>query len=321
MGCAPKIVVVGVDGSEDSLAALAWAVDLVGPEGSVHAVHAVHAPTPADQVRGRLSSDLPADTETMGAYPTPEERLETWTASVKASSLAKETANITGYVVNSSCSRALLDVAEATEAEMVVVGSHGPARHRSRMVGAAIHSLLHDSDLPVAVVRSGQGRLVRPGRIMIVGIGSGAATAAALAWAGSFATANSLAVRLVHAATYQPRPVFNLERAMKKALEKAAFLFDPEELRLWAESDLSQLADDLRSRTGDASVNVTVTAELGRPGPVLVTAAEPSDVSLIVMGKHFDSPITGYFTTSSLHYVLTHSPCPVVVVPREHDRN
>jgi nucleotide-binding universal stress UspA family protein len=311
MKIAPNVIVVGVDGSEDARAALVWAAHLVPTgDGELHVVHVVAPSVPLHEAQTRRIDAVDAvDAAPSGIATGVADRVNGW---IEAAGLSGPTIRV--HLVVGGRARALADIAEEIGGHIIVVGAHGHSRRRPKMVGGVIHTLLHDSDLPVAVVRAGETPQLAPGNAVVVGVGSGSATSAALAWAVSFAAARGLRLTLVHGATYQPRPVFNVEHAMKKALEKAAYLIDPEQLREWADDDLRKLADDIRTQSDTGPVEIRTEALLGRPGPALVAAS--ADAAMLVVGKHFDSVVTGYFTTLTLHHVLTHATCPVVVVPR-----
>ena len=48
----------------------------------------------------------------------------------------------------------LVDLADAHDARMIVVGSYGEAPLRGALVGSTAHKLLHLSERPVLVVRA-----------------------------------------------------------------------------------------------------------------------------------------------------------------------
>ncbi len=312
------IVVVGVDGSDDSLAALAWGCALAGSNGAVHVVCATSGTEPAPRSLHELEN--------------------VWTAPAHAAGVS-----ITCHFPEGRASAMVVEMANIVGAQMIVVGGHGASPHRPKMVGSTTHRLLHHSDRPVGVVRSGHVPPLAPGGTAVVGVGNGPATGAALDWTMAFAASRKLSVVLIHAVHHEPRflfygPVFSMDQAM----EKVAYFLDRDELRQWAEDDLTELAGRLRARPdavgpqterggrpGEhqseaaerspnvaAGVNITGTATLGRPGSVLVEAA--ADAAVMVMGKHYDGPFSGYFTTATLHHVLTHAQCPVVVVAQKH---
>ncbi len=286
------IVVAGVDGSDDSLAALAWGCALAGANGAVHVVCATSGTDPAPQSLHELEN--------------------VWTAPARAAGI-----NITCHFPEGRAAAVVVDVANIVGAQMIVVGGHGESPHRLKMVGSTTHRLLHHSDRPVGVVRSGHVSTLAPAGTAVVGVGNGPATRAALDWTVALAARRKLSVQLVHAVHHEPRflfygPVFSMDQAM----EKEAYFLDRDELRQFAEDDLTELAVRLRARPDAIGVTITGVATIGRPGPVLVEVA--ADAAVMVLGKHYDGPLSGYFTTATLHHVLTHAPCPVVVVAQEH---
>ena len=300
-------IVVGVDGSPDSYAALVWAAGIAGAEGVVHAVRTLSG---SDQTSGASMSD-PAHVE---------EFLRKFEGELAdTAKLENLRAQINCHLFEGNIADGLVEIATVMRAPLIAVGSHGRSLRRSKMVGGVVHRLLHDADIPVAVVRSDHDPHPKAPGHVIVGVGDGPATVAALHWSASLASRQGLALRLVHGATPEHRPVFDLERAMRKALEKVALLVDPDELLRWVEEDLAALVDELHSRSGNSELSITTVAKLGPAGPLLVAEAEASAANgpvMIVMGKHFDGPVTGYFTTATLHHVLTHASCPVIIVPQ-----
>ncbi len=300
-------IVVGVDGSSDSWAAFAWAGGITGPNGALHVVRTV---TPAGFGPGATSSD-PGEVE---------QYLAQFEAEVaEATSSQSITCQVTCHLFEGHIADGLVEIASVLKAPLIAVGGHGRSSRRSKMVGGVVHRLLHDAEVPVAVVRTRPPvSPVEPGTL-VVGIGDGPATVSALNWAASVASQLGLSVRLVHGATPEHRPVFNLERAMRRALEKVALLVDPDELLRWVNDDLSALVEELHHQPEFSGVPIATTAKIGPAGPILVAEADSlpaAATTMIVMGKHFDGPVTGYFTTAALHHVLTHASCPVVIVPQ-----
>jgi nucleotide-binding universal stress UspA family protein len=186
------------------------------------------------------------------------------------------------------------------------------------MVGGVTHRLLHQSEIPVVVVPFGATPATPVGgTTLVVGVGHGPATGAALEWAAAFARERDLGIELVHAVNHQP--LFLPSRTMEQALEKAAERLDPALLTEWAETDLAAVVAHLKERPGMDTLAITTRVEFGATGPSLVTASRSA--SMLVIGKRSDGPFTGYFTSAALHHVLTHGRVPVVVVPQPHDRH
>lgn len=139
-----KVVVVGVDGSEGSAAALAWAAEEARLRGgTLRVVHAWHMPTVgyagavylpggafegvADEVGSALRSQV---VEVLGMHP--------------AVPLEQE-------VAEGTAAQVLLDTAK--DAEMVVVGSHGRGGFAGLLLGSVSARVAHHAHCPVVIVR------------------------------------------------------------------------------------------------------------------------------------------------------------------------
>jgi nucleotide-binding universal stress UspA family protein len=138
----PETVAVGIDGTEASRAALAWAVDEAARRGArLAGVHAWLDPA----VR------LPTTTAAVGAgvFEAAAWRcVERELASVDVSGLVEPP---TPTVVLGSPGAALLDVAEG--ADLVVVGSRGLHHVRRFLLGSVAAEVVRHASSPVVVVR------------------------------------------------------------------------------------------------------------------------------------------------------------------------
>ena len=134
-------VVVGVDGSPVSEAALAFAFDAAAARG-VHLV-AVHAwsPTAIDEELASLVEwDASAESAVLA------ERLAGWGQKYPQVAVRRT-------VVRDGAVRAL--VAASAGAQLVVVGSRGRGNAAGLLLGSVSHGVLHGANCPVAVVRPG----------------------------------------------------------------------------------------------------------------------------------------------------------------------
>ncbi len=274
----PPVVVVGLDGSDESRSALDWSVRLAGTAGAIHAVHAAR--------RHRDTADVD---------------LEQWVApAIEAG------ADIARLVVDDDPADALLGTARDVGADLVAVGVHARSRLAPRTLGRVTTKLVHHAHLPLAVVRPGLQLPTEEGSTVVAGVGRGPATRAALAWAADYAAGHGTALSLIHAVSNVP--VFGEDGL----LDVLAFYVDRSLLHDWAIEDLEALADDLQRAT-EEDIEVTWATPDGRAGPALVDAG--ADATLLVVGRERDGAITDHTMTPTLHHVLTHAPCPVVVVP------
>lgn len=147
-------IVVGVDGSEESRAALAWAVEegrlRQAPVLAIHAweVPMVPAPTglvpPSVEVVGDLTElrDGAADL------------VETMVLEVAADAADVE---IRPLVVEDKPVNALLDAAEQNDAQLIVVGSRGHGGFVALLIGSTSDQVARHATCPVVIHRQRRG--------------------------------------------------------------------------------------------------------------------------------------------------------------------
>ena len=135
-------IVVGVDGSEPSLAALAWAVRQAELTGA--AVDAVTAwQIPVNYGYGYTMTIAVPDLENAAAKISEE-------AIAEAASRTPGV-EIRSVVVQENAARALLDTAKG--ADLLVVGSRGHAGFTEALLGSVSQHCVHHAECPVVVVR------------------------------------------------------------------------------------------------------------------------------------------------------------------------
>ena len=266
-----QTIVVGVDGSPSSLSALTWAVEYAGPTDELHVVAAGQSPTE----RAELERD--------------------WLTAERLGGVDPQF-----HVIDHPAADVLTEFAAGGHADLLVVGAHGGLPGVPRALGSVTHRLLRLSPCPIVVV--GSWSPVDNDAPVVVGVGDGPATRAALDWSTTIAKDNDWTVSLVRAVNI--RPIFGVDNA----LEVMASYIDPVLLKDWAAAEVDLVASELR----DSGVRVSTSVEVGRAGRLLVDAS--AGARLVVVGKHLDGPMTGYFAGVTLHHVLTHASCPVVVI-------
>jgi nucleotide-binding universal stress UspA family protein len=142
-------IVVGTDGSEHARAALRWAVD----EARFHeaAVRAVHAWT-------IVPVTAPPFGEPPVIHPTPDEIAMLQEAaqrlldeSVDEVAAAKDGPAIERKLVQGLAAEALL--AEAQDADLLVVGSRGLGGFKGLLLGSVGQQVAHHAPCPVVIVR------------------------------------------------------------------------------------------------------------------------------------------------------------------------
>ena len=137
---APDRIVVGVDGSASSDAAVEWAAN----EADRHKVglHLVHgwsypyAPVDARATQARDLTQVDADCTLNRSVELARERCG---------------AEVTGQLVETSAVTALLEAVQ--DGDLLVLGSHGRGGMRARLLGSTVNNVLDAAAVPVVVVR------------------------------------------------------------------------------------------------------------------------------------------------------------------------
>jgi nucleotide-binding universal stress UspA family protein len=137
-------IVVGVDGSESSRAALAWAVREAALTGAtVDAVHAWQVPVPYGYGYG-YAMILPVPDLEQAAGQVLDK------AVAEVADLAPGV-EIRTVIVEGNPARALLDAAK--DADLLVVGSRGHGGFAEALLGSVSQHCVHHADCPVVVIR------------------------------------------------------------------------------------------------------------------------------------------------------------------------
>ncbi|MFB8757311.1 universal stress protein [Streptomyces sp. NPDC059852] len=284
-------ITAGVDGSEESLAGLAWAAREAVRRGlALRVVHAwrfqeheamaaVDADTQAGWVRDGLARAVRSVTE---RHPALE---------------------VTTEVVDGGAVETLL--AATAESEMLVLGSRGHAAVVGFLLGSVGQQVVAGAERPVVLVRAGDRASAEvAGHDIVVGQqGDAEDDAEVLRFAFETAAARGAAVRAVRAWTLPP--LFAYSPASLKLLDDAGGL-EPYEKKALAEALLPW-----RERFPD--VHVVEHVEMGSAGQVLLSVA--SRAQLVVVGRRARRTAVGARIGSVASGVLHHAPCPVAVVP------
>ncbi|MCF2129681.1 universal stress protein [Strepomyces sp. STD 3.1] len=282
-------ITAGVDGSEESLAALAWAArEAVRREAALHVVHAW-------QVRDGGEGDRDAQ--------------ERWVRDAVAEPVRTITGRHPELTVSTEVREAddpvAVLLAAAADAETLVLGSRGHGAVVGFLLGSVGRQVIADATRPVVLVRAGdEAAGEAAGREVVVGQqGEPEDSADVIGYAFEAAAARGATVRAVRAwalptvFTYSPGSMAladeagGLEQYERKALGEA--------LAPW------------RERFPD--VPVVEHVEMGSAGQVLLSVA--GDAQLMVVGRRARRTAVGARIGSVAHGVLHHAGCPVAVVP------
>jgi len=284
-------ITAGVDGTEESLAALDWAAREAVRRGLALRVVQAWRFQPYDAIDA-------ADRETQAGWvrDAAEEAVKAVTARHPGLDVGTEV--LEGETVDTL-------VAAAAEAEMLVLGSRGYGPVVGFLLGSVGRQVLAESARPVVLVRADdQPTGEAAGREIVVGQhGEAQDSAEVLRFAFETAAARGAGVRVVRAWTLPP--VFAYSPASMNLLDEAGGL-EPYESKA-----LEAAVAPWRERFPE--VPVVEHVEMGSAAQVLLSVAVRAQ--LMVVGRRAHRRAVGARIGSVAHGVLHHANCPVAVVP------
>jgi nucleotide-binding universal stress UspA family protein len=291
-------VVVGVDGSRGSRAALSWAMAAAASRGASLDVVAAY----------------PVDLYWTDPYLADPGRVDTIRANTasRARAMVEEArrdASLTGVpgvadlrleVIVAAGRPAEHLIRQARPADLLVVGSRGRGAVRSTLLGSvALHCVAHAA-CDVVVVHEGGGA---PGGRIIVGLDDTAASRAALEHALLEAQRVGAVVDVV--AVYQPFSYWVEIYTTQEGPEAPS----PGEVAARAH----QIVEDVLAQMPMAQrPQVVVTADQGIAGDVLIQRSQ--DARLLVVGSRGRNQIKGMVLGSVALHCVVSAACPVMVV-------
>ncbi|MFD7459899.1 MULTISPECIES: universal stress protein [unclassified Streptomyces] len=283
-------ITAGVDGSEESHAALAWAAREAVRRGL--ALRVVHA--------WRFEPDQAVDGD--------RDTQADWVREAVEEGVREITGRHPGLDVTTDVREGdAVDTlaAAAADSELLALGSRGHGRVVGFLLGSVGQQVIAEAARPVVLVRSGdQASAEVAGREIVVGQeGAPEDSAAALRFAFETAAARGATVRAVRAWTLPP--VFAYSPASLKLLDEAG---GPEP---YEKKALGEALQPWRERF--PQVPVTEHVEMGSAGQVLLDVS--ARAQLVVVGRRARRTAVGARIGSVAHGVLHHAPCPVAVVP------
>ncbi|MER7463191.1 universal stress protein [Streptomyces sp. NPDC097981] len=288
-----ETIVVGIDGSPESLAASDWAAqEAVRRHARLHLVHAwlwqplAHPYIPDRQTESDRADEVLRRAETAVTAQHPD-------------------LPVSASVVSDAAVPALLRLAE--EAGMLVIGTRGHGALLGFLLGSYGQQIIAAAPCPVVSVRrtAADAGLPRTGEIVVGQQGGVDESRAVLGFAFEAAAARGASLRVVRAWSlppeyaYSPGSMWIAERfGGLEPYEKAA---------------MEQALEPWRQKFPD--VPVTEQVEMGSAGEVLLSAAAGAE--LLVVGRRVRHSAVGTRTGSVAHAALHHAPCPVAVVPHD----
>jgi nucleotide-binding universal stress UspA family protein len=286
-------VVVGVDGSERSVEALALA-DVLGPALGRRVVIAYVHPF------GQLSSLF-----SEGEY----ERLVREVAELTFEQVRQHLPSVRErrmqLVSESSPAAGLHALAEREGASLIVVGSSHRSRIGRILIGGTGESLLSGASAPVAVAPAGYPTVGRGLQVVGCGFDGSPESHRALAWAAELARTASARLRVLSVHERTVPATIAVGGALPVASINAV-------LRRQCEDELAQAVSAL-----DADLDVTETLLEGDPQALL--ARESGQLDLLVVGSRGFGPLRAVLLGSVSSGLVRSAESPLVVVPRGSD--
>lgn len=286
----PDSIVVGYDGSEGARHAVTWAATQAALDGRPLAI--VNAGGEGEiRTMGWAGLDGGCSQQLPDVLAASRELVQ------EAATLALSTqsgVHVHGVPLLGGARQRLVELSAA--AHMVVLGSRGRGRFRSRVLGSASAGVVRSARCIVVVCRP--GRLGAPTHGVLVGADGSAESVPVVEFAFRHASARGLPLTVVHCAT---RPV-----AQPSALSHAV-TYDDQELHLLLSESVAGLSEKY------PDVPVTLHVARGAVEECLTSASQ--SCQLVVVGRHPVTPPSRWVTGTMATAVLERSSTTVAVVP------
>lgn len=285
---------VGVDGSEGSRHALAWAIAHADRYGPVQPVAAWHYPwwsmTPT--VAG-------------GLLPPGEEEFDEITARLVEHTLEgmDRSQVLDPVIIHGSAGSALVDA--SADAALLVVGTRGHTGLVSGLLGSISTHCVNHAKVPVVVVPH-NAPLTDGHHAVVVGYDGTEHADRAVVWAAEN-TPVGTEIKLVN--TWATSPTANIDASTYADLVAQA----TERARTESEQTLAEGVEKVRSSPGGAERTVTPISEGADPRVVLRNLSKTAD--LLVLGARGHAGVA-HLLLGSVTSSLVHDPVAVTVVVR-----
>jgi nucleotide-binding universal stress UspA family protein len=303
-------ILLAVDGSEASLAAVEEAARTPWPEGSIVRVVSV--------------TDIPFPTQ-QWAMPMPTGSYEEWErifeersventaqAMARFGEIAGAQTEMTAKTLKGDPKIAILDEAERWGADLIVVGTHGYNALERFWLGSVSRALASHAKCSVEIARrlKGRGADEKAMRILLAVDGSEFSDAAVEEIANRpWRQGSEVHVISVIHLPFEPGPeVWALPESFYFKLENAE--------RERAGSAINRAIARLRETDPERETPLTLTSEVvvGRPAVTIIETAKRLGADLIALGSHGYRGFTRFMLGSVSYAVASHAPCSVEIV-------
>lgn len=281
-------VVVGVDGSPPSDAALRWAVGEA--RRTRQRLHVVHA---------QENEVVLNDREQLGTKEAPAGADPVLTAARDQVAAMAPEIKLTLHCVTGFAPTTL--TAASRLAATVVVGSHGRSALPTALLGSVSHQVAIHSSCPVVVVReNGTEGVEGPGKV-IVGVDGSEASEPALSYAFAYAASTGSSLTAVHTWWWEPLEGVSLGEP---------WIGDWTQIATQEGSLVSEVLAGWSQKYPD----LAVTSHVVRGDPVIELLEQSKGARLLVVGSRGRGGFIGMMLGSVSRRILKRASCPVAVV-------
>jgi nucleotide-binding universal stress UspA family protein len=303
-------ILLAVDGSEYSMAAVEEAARTPWPDGSVVKIVSV--------------TEIPLPT-TPWAMPMPTNSYEEWErvfeeradanvaqAMARFGEIAGSQTEMIAKTLKGDAKAAILDEAEHWDADLIIIGTHGYNALERFWLGSVSRAVLSHAKCSVEIVRRREaGEASGNGMKILLAVDGSDFSDAAVEEVANRAWPRGSEVRVVSAIhlPFTPTPeTWALPDSYYSNLEKTG--------RELAASATDHAITRLRESNAGREIPLTLTSEtpIGRAEETIIETAKAWGADLVVLGSHGYRGFTRFLLGSVSHAVASHAPCSVEVV-------
>lgn len=291
--CVYHRIVVATDFSESAALALEWATRFAEPFGAeLHLVHAWQIPVLVGPAGAYL-----ATTEVSGTL---EHELRAELGRIAADR------PVTGrHLINGTPETAVQQVVEATNADLIVVGTQGGSALAHVLFGSVAERILRTSSVPVALIS--KDTVLRPASEPII---STVMTPVELVPGDDHG--EKAAAHALHLARR-----FEAQFELVHAVDLPAYVHNHAELAKETEGVLQSELSGLMQRIGASAPEAKAYLRVGKPTQVLLEHVSSEHVDLVVMRTHGHGAVERFFLGSMTETMIRKSGAPVLVLPAQ----
>lgn len=286
-------MVVGIDGTDASIAALEWAAARTGCFGPIRPVHSWDYP---------ISVWAPSPLGPGVAPPVAEMAAAAQEAAEKClNELDDDIPREAPVVVHGEAGVVLVEA--AGDAELLVVGTRGRGPVRANVIGSVARHCADHTPVPLVIVPHRDALVpTGPSERIVVGVDGSENSTAALRWAVKNAAPGSNVTAISAWQTPVDGPIlYGVNR------------FDLRALRAAAEATVNEAADKVCAELGIDATRITREIAEGDPRWVLLSRSEVAD--LLVLGQRGRTGLPHFFLGSTTTALVHRPHCPTAVIP------